>query len=222
MPLAQLSDGEVIGYESLVRWVTDDGVVATPDTFLDVASRTGLITRIDERMVRLSIDLLTRLPEHHTVAVNIAAATLASGNLVHVVTTQLDAFGVDPTRLHLEVTETDLINVTEGVHRTMRSLADLGIDWWVDDFGTGYSSIAHLRDLPIHGLKLDQSFTSGVSRADSYATRLARGLAGLARALDLRTVAEGVQSQEQASVLLEQGWEVGQGWLYGAARPAEF
>ena len=140
MPLARLTDGETIGYEALVRWVREDGTVATPDKFLEVASRTGLITRIDETMLRLNMDMLTRLPAPQTIGVNISAATLASGNLVHVVTTELDRCGVDPTRLHLEVTETDLLHVTDGIRTTMQTLSDLGIDWWVDDFGTGYSS----------------------------------------------------------------------------------
>jgi sensor c-di-GMP phosphodiesterase-like protein len=103
----------------------------------------------------------------------------------------------------------------------MEEIADLGVSWWVDDFGTGYSSIAHLRDLPIAGLKLDRSFTAGVTVEESHATRLARGVAGLALGLGLLTVAEGIETIEQERVLAAQGWSVGQGWLYGrAVRPS--
>lgn len=101
----------------------------------------------------------------------------------------------------------------------MASIADLGVAWWVDDFGTGYSAISHLRDLPISGLKLDRSFTIGITLDDERAARLAQGLAGLAHWLGLDAVAEGVEMVEQAAVLKAQGWQLGQGWLYGKAEP---
>jgi EAL domain-containing protein (putative c-di-GMP-specific phosphodiesterase class I) len=101
----------------------------------------------------------------------------------------------------------------------MRELANLGISWWVDDFGTGYSSITHLRDLPISGLKLDLSFTAGITESDNQSARLAHGLVGLARGLGLATLAEGVETPEQERILISQGWNYGQGWLYGKAAP---
>jgi EAL domain-containing protein (putative c-di-GMP-specific phosphodiesterase class I) len=97
----------------------------------------------------------------------------------------------------------------------MQEIAGLGVAWWVDDFGTGFSSISHLRDLPITGLKLDQSFTSGLTLSDTPATRLAQGLVGLASGLGLATVAEGIETVEQSEVLSAQGWKYGQGWLFG-------
>jgi EAL domain-containing protein (putative c-di-GMP-specific phosphodiesterase class I) len=93
----------------------------------------------------------------------------------------------------------------------------LGVLWWVDDFGTGFSSISHLRDLPIAGLKFDMSFTRELSSVDNHATNLARGLAGLATGIGLATVAEGVETAEQAQVLKDQGWQMGQGALFGLA-----
>jgi len=101
----------------------------------------------------------------------------------------------------------------------MCDLADAGVSWYVDDFGTGYSSIAHLRDLPIAGLKLDLSFTAGLGSGDLTTERLAQGLAGLADGLGLDTVAEGVETQAQAAILRAQGWRHGQGWLYGRPAP---
>ncbi len=101
----------------------------------------------------------------------------------------------------------------------MRAVAALGITWWVDDFGTGYSSLVHLRDLPIGGLKLDRSFTAGVETDASTHHRLAHGLLGMARGLGLHTIAEGVETREQADALRAQGWDLGQGWLYGRPGP---
>ena len=91
--------------------------------------------------------------------------------------------------------------------------------WWVDDFGTGFSSVTHLRDLPVAGLKLDRSFTADLQTDEHRARQLALGLVGLARGLDLDTVAEGIETQADADLLAGQGWAKGQGWLFGRAAP---
>lgn len=219
MPIVPFAHRRTVGYEALVRWIEDDGTVMPPDAFLDVAERTGLILEVDRTMLRQALDAIESLPTGATVAVNVSAATLSSGRLDEWVRAELAHTGVHPSRLHLEVTETALFHVTGSVRDSMQSLADLGVTWWMDDFGTGFSSISHIRDLPVVGLKLDRAFTAGVSYGDNHATRLALGLAGLAEGLGLRTVAEGVETSEQAAVLASQGWETGQGWLYGKAVP---
>ena len=219
MPLADFSDGSIVGYEALVRWSRDDGTVVGPDQFIDVAERTGLILELDRRILSTVLDCMVGWPAELHFAVNVSAATLQSGTLDEWVRSELTRTGVRPDRLHLEVTETSLFHVTASVQETMQSLADLGISWWVDDFGTGFSSISHLRDLPVAGLKLDQTFTAGITSHDSHATRLALGLAGLANGLGLRTVAEGVETAEQAQILAAQGWQWGQGWHFGKPAP---
>lgn len=218
MPVVSLTTGELAGYEALVRWIDVDGAVRYPDEFLHIAERTGLIIDVDRVMLARTLDTAALTPAA-TFVLNVSAASLTSGRLAAVVQAELDRTGVDPRRIQFEVTETTLIHVSGTVMETMYSLADLGIAWWVDDFGTGFSSVSHLRDLPITGLKLDRSFTEGVSTAGSQASRLALGLAGLALGLGLDTVAEGVETVEQAEVLAAQGWHFGQGWLYGKAAP---
>ena len=101
----------------------------------------------------------------------------------------------------------------------MRLLAAQGIRWYVDDFGTGYSSITHLRDLPVAGLKLDRSFTSGLGAGDVTSERIAQALAGLAHGLELDTVAEGVETRSEAEILAAHGWRHAQGYLFGRAMP---
>jgi diguanylate cyclase (GGDEF)-like protein/PAS domain S-box-containing protein len=219
MPVASLADGTVCAYEALVRWVHADGSVTTPDAFLDVAERSGLILKIDRTILVQVLDALGTLPHDVPVAVNVSAASLSSGTFCEDVIRELERTGQDPSRLHLEVTETALFDVTAAIQETMRRLADVGVAWWVDDFGTGFSSISHLRDLPISGLKLDQSFTAGITSDDSHASRLSQGLAGLAEGLGLQTIAEGVETVLQARVLAEHGWQMGQGWLYGRPAP---
>lgn len=219
MPIAEIHHGTIVGYEALVRWVQANGDVVMPDKFLDLAERTGQIRAIDRAMLTGVISAMRRTPAHLHIAVNVSAATLATGGLDEWVRAELLRTGVEPARLHLEVTETALLKVSAGITGTMRALADMGVSWWVDDFGTGFSSISHIRDLPVSGLKLDQSFTMDVLLPDSRAAKLSRGLAGLAAGLGLRTVAEGIESSEQAGVLAAHGWRWGQGWLFGKAAP---
>ena len=215
MPIVGLTDGAVVGYEVLARWIRGDGRIALPAEFLAVAERTGLIVDIDRAMLERSVALLGESQGIERLAVNVSAATLANGSLTALVVDALQKSDVDARRLHLEVTETSLVKVTKQVRRTMEEIAGLGASWWVDDFGTGFSSISHLRDLPISGLKLDQSFTAGVTRPDTAAARLALGLVGLASGLGLQTIAEGIENAQQAEVLTAQGWQMGQGWLFG-------
>jgi diguanylate cyclase (GGDEF)-like protein/PAS domain S-box-containing protein len=218
MPIADLGTGRVRGYEALVRMLAPDGAVVTPDRFLPVAERTAMIHEIDRAVLAQSLRLLSRLPAPQHVAVNVSGSTLSSGHLAAWVEEELERWGTDPSRLHLEVTETALFELSDEVVRDICHLDARGVRWWVDDFGTGYSSISHLRDLAIHGLKLDRSFTSGLVDGDESAQRLALGLAGLAGGLGLATVAEGIEDAASAALLREQGWQMGQGWYYG--RPA--
>ncbi|MFN8167539.1 MAG: EAL domain-containing protein [Candidatus Nanopelagicales bacterium] len=219
-PVVTIADGIVRGYEALARWEHEDGTVGSPDTFIPTAERTNLVVDVDRAVLRDSLALLARLPRDQHVAVNVSAASLSSSQLVEVVEQGLEAWGVDASRLHLEITETSLVHVTDQVQAAMRALAALGVRWYVDDFGTGYSSITHLRDLPIAGLKLDRSFTGGIGTGDVVSERLADGLAGLADGLELDTVAEGVETRTQSEALREQGWVHGQGWLFGRPAPA--
>ena len=218
-PIVTLPDGRLRGYEALARWIRTDGVVVPPDQFIPVAERTDLIVELDRSILRQSLATMGSTPANLHVAVNLSAAALIASDLVESVTQELAAVHVNPRRLHLEVTETSLVRVTRAVQEGMRELANLGITWWVDDFGTGYSSLAHLRDMPIQGIKLDRSFTHGITGPDPTRLRLAQGLVGLAQGLGLATVAEGVETQREADILAAQGWELGQGWLFGKPQP---
>lgn len=162
MPIVCFATGEVTGYEALARWVRPDGIEVPPAEFLPCAERRGLIVRIDTLVLRQALPALSRLPEGLTMVVNVSATTLARPDHPQLVADALEAAGVNPERLHLEVTETALLTVTDRIRQQMEQLAGRGVRWYVDDFGTGYSSISHLRDLPIAGLKLDRSFTGAM------------------------------------------------------------
>jgi diguanylate cyclase (GGDEF)-like protein len=220
-PIVTLETRAVVGQEALVRELGADGSVAAPASFLPVAERLGLVVDIDDVVLRTALDLLRSLPPEQYLSVNVAAASLSRPGYAERVTDALRRSGVDPTRLHLEVTETSLLRISDDVRDGMRALADLGVRWYVDDFGTGYSSITHLRDLPVSGLKLDLSFTRGAAAHDATSVRLAQALAGLADGLELDSVAEGIETADVAALLQAQGWQHGQGWLYGRPVPSE-
>ncbi|MEA5443604.1 bifunctional diguanylate cyclase/phosphodiesterase [Cyanobium gracile] len=221
MPIVAFDTGQVTGYEALARWVRPDGIEVPPAEFLPCAECRGLITRIDLLVLRQALAALSRLPPTLTMAVNVSAATLALPDYPQLVSEALRAAQVVPERLHLEVTETALLTVTDRIGQQIQQLASSGVRWYVDDFGTGYSSISHLRDLPIAGLKLDRSFTCAMRAKDTKSLRLAQALVGVAEGLELDTVAEGVETIEEARLLTSQGWLHGQGWLYGKAAPLQ-
>ncbi len=217
-PIVSLRNGDIVGYEALVRWMRD-GEVVEPDGFLPVAERAGLIQGIDVAVAEQVIERLATLPPELFVAMNVAPSTLESTPYATTIRDLLATHDVKAQRLHLEITETRLLNVDVVVVRQIEALAALGARWYVDDFGTGYSSISHVRDLPIAGLKLDRSFTEGVREGHEKSRHVADALLGLANGMGLDTVAEGIESQAEAAYLRTLGWQHGQGWLYGRAAP---
>lgn len=222
MPIVDLKTNAVTGYEALARWVRAEDGVSLPAEFLAVAEGSDLILELDAIILRQACEALAVLPEDQHVAVNLSPLTLALSDVPELVRSAVQIAGIDPQRLHLEITETSVVTVTDVVVAAMREVSAMGVSWWIDDFGTGFSSLSHLRDLPIDGIKLDRAFAGVVSDDKVEASRLrrlAQGIFGLATGLELRTVAEGVEHAEQAAVLTQQGWQCGQGWLYGQAAP---
>ena len=218
-PVVSLADRGLRGYEALVRLSNPAIDLSIPDEFLPVAESTGQIIDIDFAVMQQAMDLLAVSPVQH-VAINVAPPTLTNPGYVDRVAECIRTSGVDPQRIRLEVTETGLLGMSPAIGEAMRAVADYGARWYVDDFGTGFSSISHLRDLPVSGLKLDRSFTTGIRNGDRTCIKLAQGLIGLAEGLGLDTVAEGIETEFEAGALLGQGWNLGQGWLFGHPVPA--
>lgn len=218
MPVVSLTGRRLAGYECLVRWEREDGSVVGPDGFLPLAEQSGLIRDIDRSVFAHVVSRAARTSADVEFGVNISAATLGTDDFCDWMMEAIHVGGVRPDRLMLEVTETSLMHVSGETIAAMERLAGHGASWWVDDFGTGFSSISHLRDLPIAGLKLDRSFTADVTSAPRSA-QLAGGLAGLATGMGLWTVAEGIETREQAAALRDLGWGFGQGWYFGRPDP---
>ena len=213
-PVVCLSTRSVVGYEALARWITSDSKVVPPDVFIPAAAHADLILELDRAILGQALERAARQPAKTWVSVNVSSSSLCDPGLVEGVLAEFARTGALPSQLQLEVTETSLLTDTERIQENMIALAEIGVSWWVDDFGTGFSSITHLRDLPVQGLKLDRSFTRGITN-DPTRSRLAQGLQGLAQGLALSTVAEGIETEQQAALLQDQGWQMGQGWLFG-------
>lgn len=218
-PIVSLRSGRVVGYEALIRCSRDNCDLTQPDVYLPVAEATGLITELDRLVLRKVCHALHDIPAPRTVAVNVSPRTLVDPQYSEEIVAFLGEYPDMAGRLKLEVTETALLAITEDVLAVAADLASRGVELYADDFGTGYSSITHLRDPPLAGLKLDRSFTAGLGDGDGASERLSRAMIGLAEGMGLDSVAEGVETREQATILTAQGWRHAQGWFYGRPEP---
>jgi diguanylate cyclase (GGDEF)-like protein/PAS domain S-box-containing protein len=224
-PLVRMADGHLMGAEALVRWNHPVHGRLGPDRFIPLAEHTGLIVPLGRLVLQEAVRQACAWrdsgcgEEPLRVNVNLSPRQLHHPDLVTEVVSVLDAAGVAPSALCLEVTESALIGADEDELKPLRQLAELGVEIALDDFGTGYSNLANLRRLPATALKLDRSFTQGLQRhpADNVDAVFVGGIISLAHALGLRVTVEGVETEAQADQLRELGCDTAQGWYY--ARP---
>jgi len=212
--------GKVIGAEALLRWRHPErGLVPAP-TFVTLLEETGQIDRVGLWVVEQAAAQLARWRAQGTalesIAVNLSTRQLQATNLPTIVAAILARHGLSSNDLELEVTESIFMGDASAAIRTLQQLHDSGIRIALDDFGTGYSSLSYLHKLPIEILKVDRSFVVELGRRDS-ASALTRSIVALARALHMRVVAEGVETQEQADLLITLGCDELQGFLYAPA-----
>ena len=222
-PIVDLPAGRTTGAEALVRWDRPGHGLVLPTSFIAMAEETGLIVELGDWVLDTALAQLRRWREAHpeadpSVAVNVSARQLGSGNLAATVADAIDRHGVDPWAVTLELTESTLMGDVDRSTRTLEALRDTGVTIAIDDFGTGYSSLAYLKSLPIDTLKIDRSFVVNVGR-DPYDTAIVRAVASIGRVLDLRVVAEGVETADQAAQVLALGCARAQGHHFGVAVP---
>ncbi len=220
-PVFRLDTSTVVGFEALLRWEHPvDGTVA-PDRFLALAEESGLIVPIGRWVLheacREAVRWQGEAPSRGglKLSVNVSAAQIRDG-LVADVAAALAASGLAPHLLMLEVTETALLEDVDEAGRVLKALKALGVWIAVDDFGTGYSSLSHLQRFPIDVIKIDRSFVSVIGDGTEQAA-LTRAVVWLAAALGMQTVAEGVEEEEQATMLRRWNCGMGQGWLWSKA-----
>ena len=218
-PIVTLTDTHVVGHEALVRWMHPTRGLLSPGEFLDVAEDTGLITAIGAQVLDQVCAMFAEYPDlPGAVSVNVSAVQLAAPDWLSSVREALARHRVDPARIVIEVTETAVLSLVGSARLALTSLRALGVDIHIDDFGTGYSSISVLRDLPVTGVKLDLRFVHDLTVGESQANALAQGVIGLVNGMHLTGIAEGIETQTQAEILLGQGWQCAQGYYF--AKPA--
>ncbi|MHB1489125.1 MAG: putative bifunctional diguanylate cyclase/phosphodiesterase [Cellulomonas sp.] len=218
-PIVALSDERVMGHEALIRWKHPQRGMLLPDQFLGVAEEAGIGVSLGTWVVTEAVSYLARCKDQtRWVSINASGDQLGDGEFVARVLWEISRMRVAPGRLVVELTESSLIDSGTRVRHELTQLRAAGVPILLDDFGTGISPLSYLRDLPVNGVKLDRSFTSGIPD-DPAAAKVARALGSLARDLTMITIAEGIENVEQGDFLYASGWRYGQGWLFGGGRP---
>ncbi|MGS0824565.1 EAL domain-containing protein [Shewanella sp. 0m-8] len=223
-PKISFVTGKTVGFEALLRW--NDPVLGniSPAIFIPLAEKIGLIQDIGRWVLIKACEQGLKWHEQGIcfgrIAVNVAGQQLQRRSFVDEVTEILKDTGLAATSLELEVTESCMMSDPELVSQGLAKLGDMGIEVSVDDFGTGYSSLSYLKTLPIHKLKIDQSFVAGLP-LDTHNTAIAKAIIAMGHALNLQVVAEGVETQEQADFLKANQCDEAQGYLYSRPKLPE-
>jgi predicted signal transduction protein with EAL and GGDEF domain len=219
-PLVHIDTGTPTAYEALVRWEHPERGIVMPDVFIGVAEENGMIVQIGEWVIRQAIEDLATWEKHIGISINLSPAQMRSPSLVSTMISALARNGVDSSRVCLEITESVLLQDSEANMDTLHKLRSLGIQIALDDFGTGYSSLNYLRSFPFDKIKIDRCFVNEIdSRDDCLA--IIRSVVSLASSLGMTTIAEGVEREEQATLLRAEGCGELQGFLYSKAVPAD-
>jgi len=224
-PIVHLEDGHFMGTEALVRWDHPTLGIIGPDQFIPVAEETGLIVPLGGWVLAEACRQAKRFQERDkswsalTMSVNLSGCQITQPGLVELVASALADSGLDPFHLHLEITESVLMEDAAAAIEILGMLKEIGVRLSIDDFGTGYSSLSYLRRFPVDVLKIDRSFVSGLGQ-DPEDSAIVAAVISLAGAMQLDTIAEGVETAVQQAALLELGCSRGQGYHFARPVPA--
>ncbi|WP_162823886.1 EAL domain-containing protein [Lysobacter sp. TY2-98] len=221
-PIVRLSDRRWVGAEVLLRWRRPDGSLVRPDLFIPVAEEAGLISAITERVIELVEPTLAQLAAREDgffLSINFSPQDMHREGTLDLLRELLRRTGVQPKQVHVEVTERAFAN-TLSARDMVRRMRDLGLLVAIDDFGTGYSSLAELTTFELDALKIDKAFVDTVG-SDAVTSHVAFHIVEMARGLSLGMVAEGVEQEGQAAILLSWRVPFGQGWLFSRPLPAD-
>ena len=213
----------VVGAEGLLRWTHPVHGVVPPDRFIPAAEQSGLIIPVTAWVMEQAVTTLARWSKMPTLqdvrlSINISAAQFQEDDFAQTIIALLSEHDVDPERLVLEMTEHVLTGDLDRVKHVMQELREAGVGFSLDDFGTGYSSLSHLRELPFNELKIDGNFVRDIETCPSDRAIVSATIA-MAKALGLETVAEWVETVEQRELLVKEGCDNMQGYLFGPAMP---
>jgi len=224
-PIISLKDNRIVGFEALSRWHHPNYGIMSPMQFIDIAESTEQILSIGLwALEKACLDLKTLSEAYQQaplfICVNISARQLAKAEHIAKFVNIVEKTGIDPARVNLEVTETMLISEQDYARQTLASLQDQGFKVSLDDFGTGYSSLSHLQEFPVDIIKIDRSFVSHML-FDQDSMQIVKASIGLAQALDMEIVAEGVESEEELAKLIDMKCDYAQGYCYSKPVPLD-
>ena len=222
-PIVRLASKEIVGFEALVRWQHPKKGFISPAAFIPLAEETGLIVQVGEFVLLEACRQAAEWRKHPRgtelrVSVNISSRQLSQGDLAATVEKALREAGVAPDALHLEITESAIMQNTETAYALIEKIRALGCNFAVDDFGTGYSSLSYIHRFAIDQLKIDSSF---VQSAAPKSAEIIRSIIDLGRSLAIEVVAEGIETPQQAESLRELHCGFGQGYLFSKPVDAE-
>ncbi|MFC4785473.1 putative bifunctional diguanylate cyclase/phosphodiesterase [Nocardioides sp. MAHUQ-72] len=225
-PVLDLTDHRVVGVEALARWDHPTRGAVSPETFVTVAENSGFVAELDQWVLRRACRDAHRgraaglLPPDARVAINLSARSIGDPGLAKLVAETLESEGLPASWLVLEITETALMQDITAARRCLNDLRELGVGIALDDFGTGYSSLSFLRDLPVTQVKIDRSFITNIA-GNGEDLLITQSIINLARGLGLETVAEGVETEVQLTLLKRLGCASAQGHLWSPAVPID-
>lgn len=216
-PQVNLRTGQLVGVEALARWTHAERGVVSPESFIPVAEESGLIASLGEWALRSACQQSMAWSEHLcspiSISVNLSMRQFDNPDLLEMMAQILQETRMDPKFLILELTESSLMQDVTITIEKLKKLKKLGVKLAIDDFGTGYSSLSYLSQLPIDELKIDQSFVRQLNR-DRNATMISSTIISMAKSMNLRVVAEGIENNQQRDFLMDAGCHIGQGFLY--------
>lgn len=218
-PIVSLHTRALAGFEVLARWQHPELGPILPENFIAIAEAYGLIGQLTDQVSRKAFSSAPDLPAPLFLAVNLSPAQLQDLNVPTQIAQLAASSGFPTDRIYIEITESALLDNLQQAKAMAHKLKDLGCRLALDDFGTGFSSLAHLQALPFDELKIDRSFISKMTTARE-SRKIVAAIVGLGHSLGLITVGEGIETEEQADMLLSLGCELGQGYLYGKPAPA--
>jgi len=223
-PQVDIASGRIVGAEALIRWKHPERGLVSPATFIPLAEETGLIVPLGEWVLRQACDQsrawrATGLPAIR-IAVNVSAQQFRQNNIARTVEQALKDYGLPPDAIEIEITESLLMPGDEMPLVMLRKIADLGVRIAIDDFGTGYSGLAYLKRFPIHALKIDRAFICDVATDDNDAS-LVNAIVAMGQSLDLKSIAEGVETGAQLALLQTYGCDQAQGFYFSPPLPAD-
>jgi diguanylate cyclase (GGDEF)-like protein len=219
-PIVSLRDQKVRGFEALARWRHAERGFVPPSVFIPIAEDTGLMARLGEWALNTACRQAAALPADIRIAVNLSPAQFSTGDLARTVERALEASGLDPHRLELEITERLLLESSAPTLSILEKLNQLGVSIALDDFGSGYSSLSYLRKFSLDKVKIDRSFIIDLDN-QSEQIAIIRGVVSIVRALGMTLTAEGVETESQSEILRALGCEYAQGYLFGEPIPFE-